>query len=266
MKRILFLSDVDGTLISEGKMSPSVEEAAREFTSRGHLFALATGRHKFSLGQLQEQLPINAPCVILAGAAVYDPVTDACRNLIPMEEEVKSKLRDIVKKYPRELAVQVFTGTTQFNLQLNDFMRRYGISEEVNKPDAPLSALEGEQILKIGFNCEDKSVLERCAREFFADTSRYEWHYSFRIAIEVCHPAASKGNALRGLLDSGVIKPDIVAVAGDSANDLSMFSCADIRFAPCDAGPEIRAESDYVVSTAKNGCVAEALRILMSRE
>lgn len=266
MKQILFLSDVDGTLISEGKMSPAVIEAAREFTSRGHLFALATGRHKFSLGQLQAQLPINAPCVILAGAAVYDPVKNTCRHLIPMEEEVKSKLGEILKKYPRELAVQVFTGTTQFNLRLNDFMRRYGIAEEVNKPDSPLSALEGEQILKLGFNCEDKTVLERCAEEFFSDSSRYEWHYSFRIAIEVCHPAASKGNALRNLLNSGDIKPDIIAVAGDSANDLSMFPCADIRFAPCDAIPEIRAKADYVVSTAKNGCVADALRILMSKE
>lgn len=266
MKRILFLCDVDGTLVSGGKMSPAVIEAAREFTSRGHLLALATGRHKFSLGGLRAQLPINAPCVILAGAAVYDPVTDTCRRMIPMEEGVKHKLGEILKKYPRELAVQVFTARTQFNLQLNDFMRRYGIAEEVNQPDAPLSALEGEQILKIGFGCEDTAVLERCAREFFSDTSRYEWQYSSRITIEVCHPAASKGNALRGLLSGGDIRADIVAVAGDSANDLSMFSCADIRFAPSDAIPEIRAKADYVVSTAENGCAADALRILMSRE
>lgn len=266
MKRILFLSDVDGTLISKGKMSPAVIEAAREFTSRGHLFSLATGRHKFSLGELRARLPINAPCVILAGAAVYDPVTDTCRHLIPMEEEIKNKLREILKKYPRELAVQVFTGKTQFNLRLNDFLRHYGIAEEVNKPDAPLSALEGEQILKLGFNCEDTAVLERCAEEFFSDTSRYEWHYSFPIAIEVCHPAASKGNALCSLLRSGDVKPDIIAVAGDSANDLSMFSCADLRFAPCDAISEIRAKADYVVSAAEDGCVADALRILMSRE
>lgn len=247
-------------------MSPAVIEAAREFTSRGHLFALATGRHKFSLEGLRAQLPINSPCVILAGAATYDPVTDECYNLVPMEDGVKEKLRKILQEYPRDLAVQVFTAKTQFNLQLNDFMRCYGIAEEVNKPDAPLSALEGEQILKLGFNSEDTTVLEQCAAEFFSDTEQYEWHYSFRIAIEVCHPAASKGQALHKLLQGGSSTPDIVAVAGDSANDLSMFSCADIRFAPCDAISEIRAMADYVVSTAENGCVADALRILMCKE
>lgn len=266
MKKILFLSDVDGTLMSDGRINPRVVRAAREFTDRGHLFALATGRHKFSLGMLCRQLPINAPCVILAGAATYDPLTDVCGNFFPLGEDVKDKLAQIIKRYPRELAVQVFTTRTQFNLRLNDFMRQNGIAEEVNKPDAPLSALHGEQILKLGFNCEDVSVLEACAAEFFSNADAYEWHYSFRIGIEVCHPSASKGNALRRMIDGGDVSPDLIAVAGDSANDLSMFPCADVRFAPRDAMPEVLRAADHVVASAKDGCVADALRFLMERE
>ena len=263
MKKILLLSDVDGTLVVDGQMHPSVAEVAREFTAQGHMLALATGRHKFSLNQLCTELPINAPCVILAGAAVYDPATNACCHLLPMDEKVKESLARIVEEYPEKLAVQVYTAHTQFNLQLNDFMRCYGIAEEVNKPDAPLSALEGEQILKLGFNCEDTAVLEECANCFFSDTTRYEWHYSFRIAIEVCHCAASKGAALQSLLRNGDVQADIVAVVGDSANDLSMFPCADVRFAPRDAIPEILTAADYVVPTAKEGCVADVMRVLM---
>lgn len=263
MKKILFLSDVDGTLMSDGRIHPRVIQEARQFTERGHLFALATGRHRFSLGTLCRQLPINAPCVILAGAATYDPVRDVCGNFFPLGEGVKDKLAQILRRYPRELAVQVFTARTQFNLRLNDFMRKYGIAEEVNKPDAPLSALQGEQVLKLGFNCEDVSVLEACAAEFFSDTAAYAWHYSFRIGIEVCHPLASKGNALRRMIDGGIVQPDLIAVAGDSANDLSMFPCADVRFAPCDAMPEVLQAADHVVSSARDGCVADALRFLM---
>lgn len=166
MKKILFMSDVDGTLVDGGYIHPRVAEAAREFTARGHLFALATGRHKFSIGALCEQLPVNAPCIILAGAATYNSAAGTCENLFPMEEGVKAALARILAEYPAELAVQVFTARTQFNLRLNDFLRRHGIAEEVGKPDAPLSALQGEQILKLGFNCEDTAVLERCAAEF----------------------------------------------------------------------------------------------------
>jgi len=260
------MSDVDGTLVGDGQIAPVVVDTAREFTSRGHLFGLATGRHKFSLGQLREQLPINGPCIILAGAAVYDPQTDTCSHMIPLDDEIKEILEQIMEKYPEDLAIQVFTTRTQFNLRLNDFMRQYGIREEVNKPDAPVSALQGEQILKVGFTHEDTSVLEKCAAEYFSDASRYEWHYSYRISIEVCHPTASKGNALRNLLASGDVQADIIAVAGDSGNDLSMFPCADVRFAPADAMQTVADAADYVVSTAKEGCVAEAMRMLMERE
>lgn len=263
MKKILFMSDVDGTLVVGGAIHPRVLEAAREFTAQGHLFALATGRHRFSIEALCRQLPVNAPCVILAGAAVYDPTTGKCGNFLPMGEEVKTSLERIMKEYPDDLAIQVFTERTQFNLRLNDFLRRYGIPEEVDKPDAPLSALRGERILKLGFNCEDTTVLERCAEEFFSDADSYEWLYSFRTGIEVSHPTASKGNALRRLLKTEAVRPGCVAVAGDSANDLSMFSCADIRFAPKDAAAEVLETADHVVASAREGGVAEALELLI---
>ena len=100
MKKILFMSDVDGTLVDGGYIHPRVAEAAREFTARGHLFALATGRHKFSIGALCEQLPVNAPCIILAGAATYNSAAGTCENLFPMEEGVKAALARILAEYP----------------------------------------------------------------------------------------------------------------------------------------------------------------------
>ena len=115
----------------------------------------------------------------------------------------------------------------------------------------------------MGLCCEDTALLEDCAARYFSDPRRYRWHYSFPIAIEVCAPAASKGAALQSLLRGGTIRPDLVAVAGDSANDLSMFPCADVGFAPRDAVPEVLAAADHVVSTAGEGCVADALRMLM---
>lgn len=266
MKRILFLTDVDGTLVAGGKLHPRVISAAREFTARGNYLALATGRNQFSIGALSRQIGVNAPCVILAGAAVFDPASRLCRHVIPIREEIKDILKRILREYPEELAIQVFTDKGQFNLRLNAFLRRHGIPEEIGKPDADVSAMEGRKILKVGLCCEDTTVLEDCAARYFSDPRRYRWHYSFPIAIEVLDPAASKGAALSSLLGDGSIQPDLVAVAGDSANDLPMFPCGDIRFAPRDAIEDIRAAADHVVSTAAEGCVADALNILMEMQ
>lgn len=39
-------------------------------------------------------------------------------------------------------------------------------------------------------------------------------------------------------------------MAGDSANDLPLFPCADVRFAPRDAAAEVLARADHVVAAA----------------
>lgn len=263
MKQILFLTDVDGTLTDGGGIAPAVIRQAEAFTAAGHLLALATGRHRHGIRQLTEQLPVNAPCIILAGAALYDPRSDRCSQFLPLPAETLPALEDILREYPDTLAIQVYTASGQYNLRLNAFLRQHGIPEEICLPVARPEALRGEQILKLGFCCEDTALLEQCANRFFADGTRYHWNYSFPIAIEVNSPEASKGAALRQLLRRGVIQPELVAVAGDSANDLSLFEAADIRFAPQTAFPQVKRAADHLIPPPGAGGVAEALERLM---
>lgn len=264
MTNILFVTDVDGTLVDHGQVPRSVVEQARRFTAQGNRLTLATGRHRHSIARLAELLTVNTPCVILTGAALYDPSGGRCRRRIPLCDDVRTALAEILRTYPDSLAIQVFTAEDQFNLRLNRFLRENGIPEEIDKPDADLSALRGAQILKVGLCCEDTSLIERCAAQFFSNRLLYRWHYSFPIAAEVCHPAVSKGAALGSLLSEAELKPDLIAAAGDSANDLSLFALADIRFAPETAFPEVKKAADHIIPPPEKGGVAAALEVLMA--
>ena len=262
--KILFFSDIDGTLIHAHAIADSVKEAVLEFTQRGNLFSLATGRNAFAIRWITDQLAVNAPCVLLSGAALYDTARGAVTNEKPLTQQVLPALAILLDEYPA-LGVQVFTENGLHNLRLNPFLQEHGILEEISCPVSDIRSLEQEQILKIGLCCEDTSQIESAASRLFSDPRLYQWNYSFITGAEVLSPQASKGIAMRTVIERMPEKPDCIAAAGDSGNDLSMFACADITFAPETAFPEVREAADYSIPPPEQGGIAQALKILMAQ-
>lgn len=90
-------SDVDGTLMTSEYTIPQVNiDALRRFTREGGHFALATGRGvSRSTFDLLESLPVNAPCVLLNGALLYDGEKRerlACFYLPPSARDMVERL------------------------------------------------------------------------------------------------------------------------------------------------------------------------------
>lgn len=261
----LFFCDIDGTLIHGHAIDDTVRDAVLDFTSRGNRFSLATGRNVFAIRWITDQLVVNAPCALLSGAAVYDAANGKFSNIRPLTDQVKTALRILVEEYPA-LGIQAFTENGLYNLRLNPFLQEHGILEEIACPISDFRALEGEQILKIGLCCEDTRQIELAANRLFSDTLLYQWNYSFFTGAEVLSPMASKGLAVKKIIDQMPEKPDCIAVAGDSQNDLSMFALADITFAPETAFTEVCKAADYVIPPPEQGGVAQALKILTARK
>lgn len=262
--KILFLSDIDGTLIDGHTIADSVKDAVFDFTSRGNCFALATGRNVNAVQWITARLAVNAPCVLLSGAALYNAADGTVSNVKPLTDHVKAALKVLLNEYPA-LGVQVFTKNGLHNLRLNPFLQEHGIPEEISCPVSDIRSLEQEQILKIGLCCEDTGQIELAANRLFSDPRQYQWNYSFYTGAEVLSPLASKGLAMKAVIEQMREKPDCIAVAGDSQNDLSMFACADITFAPETAFPEVRKAADYIIPPPERGGIAQALKLLMAR-
>ncbi len=262
--RILFFSDIDGTLIHGHTIANEVKEAVLEFTRRGNWFSLATGRNTIAVRWIAEQLSLNAPGILLSGAALYEASDGSVTNAIPLTDQVKPALRVLLDAYPA-LGIQAFTKNGLFNLRLNPFLQEHGIPEEIACPVSDIRSLEREQILKIGLCCEDTGQIESATSRLFSDPRLYQWNYSFITGAEVLSPLASKGLAMKTIIEQMPEKPDCIAAAGDSQNDLSMFACVDITFAPETAFPEVRRAADYSIPPPEQGGIAQALRILMAK-
>ena len=260
--RILFLSDIDGTLVTGHSVHQRVRESAEKFTREGNLFSLATGRNAFAILWLTDQLPVHAPCILLTGAALYDPVQNELHHRKPLPPQVNQALKQLYDAYPA-MGIQVFTRSGLINLRLNPFLAQHGIAEEIARGVSDIRALEGEEILKIGLCCEDVTLISQAADRLFGNRDLYKWHFSFEIGAEIFSPAAGKGTAMEELLRDLPQKPDLVAVAGDSPNDLSMFPKADITFAPTNAFPEVKAQATHLIPPPEEGGVATALELLM---
>ena len=72
MKKRIFLSDIDGTLLKgRGSIPEAVAEAARKFAETGWL-CLCTGRSLASAEGIAGLLGVNAPSILLTGAELYD--------------------------------------------------------------------------------------------------------------------------------------------------------------------------------------------------
>lgn len=259
--QILFFSDVDGTLAEGDVIAPGVEEAIRDFITQGNGFSLATGRHALAIRHLTKRLGLMLPCIVLAGAALYDPQTEQLTSLKKMPENTLPVLKEMLRRYP-EMGIQVYTEKGLYNLQLNAFLRKNGIPQEIACGESESAALRGQQILKIGLCCEDTSQLEEAVGTWFSDERDYHWHYSYRIALEILSAGVNKGVALHELLRRLPEQPKLLAAAGDSPSDLPMLKIAACTFAPHNAFESVRMQVTHEIPTAAEGGIAEALSIV----
>ena len=262
--KILFLCDIDGTLVNGHFMSEKIKSRVEEFTAKGNLFTLATGRNAFAMKWLCRELPINAPCILLAGAAQYDPIEDKLLHLKAMPEDTAASLKEMYDAYP-DMTIQVFTDAGLTNLRYGPFMQANGIPEERAMGEGPASELEGRKILKIGLTNEKVEQIPEAIGRWFGNKKYYDWHMSFVIGAEIVNPDASKGRSVEEILADMDEKPDLIAAAGDSPNDLPLFETADICFAPEDAFQEIKDKADYIIPTANDGGIADAIDILIKK-
>ena len=78
--------------------------------------------------------------------------------------------------------------------------------------------------------------------------------------VEISDGGATKGAALAMLAEQLGIAREEIACIGDSANDLTMFDSAGLRFAVGNAVPELKARADIVLPDNDHDGVAWAIR------
>lgn len=255
--------DLDGTLLNdELDISPRTGQALRRAADKGILITIATGRMYCSTLPFARKLGIEAPIVTYQGALV--------KNTCSGEVLVNLPLPSVLAQ---EVLKEGYTAGVHMNVYFNDLLyvdhitpvgREYAEMSRVDIfPAGDLVDFVKDDPTKILF-IADPDLLDSMKEDFdrkFA--GRIYITKSKPYYLEIMHPDATKGKALKTLAERFGIPAEEVMVFGDSYNDLDMFRFAGISIAMGNAPGKVKEKADIVTATNNEDGIAEVIEKLV---
>ncbi|MDH7577949.1 MAG: Cof-type HAD-IIB family hydrolase [Bacillota bacterium] len=260
--------DLDDTLLRDDlTISPRTRAAVQAVKERGIAVTLATGRMFRSARPYARQLGFDLPLITYQGALVKSAFSEEVVYHCPLSAGVARR----VIAFGRLKKVQV-------NFYLDDELyvervtpRGFHYASFAGVPCHQVadleSLLEQGNPLKL-LLIEAEPVLDEFAQEL-KEILGEEAHLtkSKPSYLEVIHPQATKGRALRELAAWLDVGRDEVMALGDSFNDLEMLEFAGVSVAVANARPEVRCRTRYVTLSNNEDGVAVALEtFILGRE
>jgi Cof subfamily protein (haloacid dehalogenase superfamily) len=256
----LFVSDIDGTLVTPEKLlTPAALEAAAALKAAGVPFTVVSSRPPRGMARIVEALGVTLPFAAFNGGNIVGPdggVLEAHR--LPAAA-AKAALTLIAA---RGVAPWAFADGAWFALD----------------PDGPHVAHERmtvgfdatlvkdfdqviDRIDKIVAASDDHALLDRIERELrealgpAADVERSQTYY-----VDVTHPRANKGEAVTALARLAGAALERTVVIGDMPNDIAMFRVAGFAIAMGQAPEAVKAAAAAVTDADTADGFAKAVR------
>lgn len=243
---LLFISDLDGTLLQEdATLSDFARDRLQSWIEQGIAFGIATARSVISVKQILEDLPLQLPVICGNGAYMADLSTLERTDVKTLDTSVARQMITIIKRRQLHLCLSTYTeGRERFLLEtadnpainwyLND-RREAGddrpqfvtdLSQHYDEPFIHLNIMARRGEL-IGLERELKATFPKQFRTYlFENVGEPGWHW-----LSIYHPAVSKGNAVLRLAEANGYTAEQVVVFGDGSNDCSMFDMAGQAYA-----------------------------------
>lgn len=231
---ILIATDLDGTLVSDGKISKENAEAIRYFQSEGGIFTFATGRFSSHIKEnFSDIIEANTCVLVVNGNVLYDMKTDTKLHVCTMDKDNTQNLLS----YSMD--------------NFGDIIRFINICEEDE------SYFYEDRVDKNPCKCvyvmnDEESAIK--LRDALTDkfSHLYNIERSWPQGVEVCAKDGGKGNAIDYIRKE--IHPEIKTIicVGDYENDISMLKKADIGYAVQNATAETKLAADRITAVDNN--------------
>lgn len=214
----LIVSDYDGTLVTENKtLSQQFYTKLNMLANRGCIFCIASGRPYNQLKKLM--FPSSQSMVFISD----DGAQMMYKNCLLYKKVVE--LAD-AKALCREALNEKFTAICALREE-----NRKVTEEKLNLPFFFSSDIFKIIIIKDG---KDTQKLKT-----FAENLKLRVCYEDNDYIEFCHKDASKGEAVKKLMQKFSVNEKQMIVFGDNLNDISMLSLTENRVFPQNARQEV---------------------------
>lgn len=264
----LLACDIDGTLLSDGKIPQENIEKIKFFTENGGIFALATGRSVGAVSFVTDRIKCIGPSVVSNGGMIFDFATDSIIYEAKLNKDDYAVMYKIKEKFP-DIGVEVHYG------------KNVGVYNKTSETDdheryesLPSTLLEKQKTEKLAFNkilyalnkSEDAKILKDTIKDIktssiFLDTSAFLYGRK-RYYLEQMPNGVSKSAGVKKLAEYLNIKKGNLFAIGDYYNDLEMLKIADVSAAPAESPKEIKDTVTCVTGSVENGAVADFIGYL----
>lgn len=266
MSRIaLVVSDVDGTLVTPGKvLTDATRDAVRRLGDAGIGFTIVSSRPTVGMRFLIEPLAITLPVGSFNGSSIVDP------QLNPIEQHlIPAATAQTALAILDEFGVDIWLFT-------NDcWLTRNGDGEYVPNE---IRAIRADPTVVADFSpyltaaCKivgassDAALLLRCEAAMQAALGgRATAVRSQSYYLDVTPPGCDKGTFVQAMAKRRGIPTAAVATIGDMENDLAMFRTSGVSFAMGNAADAIKRMTTHVTASNEDEGFAKAMDFVLKR-
>jgi len=263
----LIAVDVDGTLLdSTHNLSARNKAAIRSAIRSGVHVVLATGRQFSAVQWLVKELKLATPQIVGGGSMIV-----MARSLTKVyERSIPAQLIASVIARLRELGLTAVVsqgGVTYAEIMNEDIAYLVAYGNPVPRLDRDFSEVLSSPTPTTNVTVVAKgrdALLRGAAADLKARFgAELKTRRSAPYHMDIMNKSASKGEALRFVLNLLHIQAEKAVAIGDSENDLDMFSVAGYAIAMANAGTEIKRRARIVTSDCDSDGVAEAIERLL---
>ena len=265
-KRILYISDLDGTLLRKDQtVSHFSANTIGKLMEKGLLFAYATARSYATASKVTANLPFRIPVIVFNGSFIVDPHTEnRLFSAIFTPEETKLILDTLLRHEIFPVVNAFIEGRERFS-QISGketrgilmFLRQRQNDIRHRPVHNAIDLYEGEVFHVACIDTEEKlrPLYEHFKNEF--PCVLYRDVYSGDTWFELHPKSATKANAILTL--KKMLGCDQIVCFGDGKNDISMFQIADECYAVANAEAELQAMATAVIESNEDDGVAKWL-------
>ena len=251
-KRMLFLADIDDTLVDRKKqLSEENRQAIEAFLAEGNVFAISTGRTTMAASRVVRELGIygrkNVYISCYDGGTIID--TESGEVLVRRTVPLPTVYRffDLAKEFGVHL--QTYQDDDVLSLEDDENVNLYCTALKL--PKRIISDVRKDLVKEpgkiIALEFRDPEKIARF-REWIRPQVEGELDVfgSSQFMLEVVPHGVNKGSGLRALCSLLDIPVENSVSAGDAENDESMIRAAGIGCAMANAMPYLKDIADYV--------------------
>jgi hypothetical protein len=266
MKKILHVSDLDGTLLDKSSKVPEyTEEVINEMIDRGMNFSIATARSWNSSSKILKNIKMTLPVITYNGAFIVDPNTGNILQSNCMEKEyAEYALKEFIKNEIYPLVYAFIDGEEKVSWcegKENEGISYYLSQRKGDKRFNPITSVEdllkGDifYITAIGFKDELEKINDFFENKKYFSNNFQQELYRPEYWLEIKRFDATKGDAVEKV--KKMTNCEKIISFGDSVNDIPMFVSSDESYAVSNAVKELIEKSTGIIDVSENNGVAK---------